>query len=415
MKARFAAALALLAVLTLPACSGGGGDDKYVLEVDGSASVTTSDGTRTFESGRHKVQLGDTIQVTDGSAVLALPGPGALELRAGRTVRALQANAPAPTTNDSRLRVTAVPELVAGDALVMAGGDDVRLVAGGATLRVDGGAARVRRSSGVTLAVYRGEADVNALGRSLPQPVEAFRQVAVADTGALPRRAVPLVYDRKNPDPWDVRYLGDALDLGDQLDRRALALNRQVTAPAADASLLSQLVPTLRSASGFDGSLVDSTRSVGESVVGASIALSGPGDFVRRWNAAFEFREDGADWGLVALDQRARRAALFGTLDGVLDRLPGRFATTVTTRGTTTTTSTTGGGSSTTTTTTPGTPPTTVPRPPEPLSDLLEPVLPPEEQSPGGLLGDVMNEVGGLLGAQSRARADVQPLGVSGS
>jgi len=419
MMRRLAILLAALAVVVLPSCSSGGSDDTFVLTVNGSADVTGDGAMKHLEDGRHDVAPGQTIHITDGNAVLGLPGDGSLELRAGRPIRAAQvgvANS-AVGVSDSRLRVGATPELLSGDALVDAGGDSVRLVAGGATLTVDRGAARVRRSSGVTLAVYRGEANVDALGRRLPRPVSAFRQVAVADTGVLPRRAVPLVYDRERPDPWDVRYLGDAIDFGNQVDRRALALNRQLEPSSSDAALLSSIVPALRSTDGFGSDLVDETKSVGESVVGASIALSGPGDFVRRWNAAFRFREDGADWGLVALDQRAKRDSVFGLLDGALDRLPARFTAGVVSGVGTTTTSPPAGGSTTTTTQ-----PTRPPEPPDPLDpldDLVDPVLgdPEEGQSPG-LLGDLFDEIGGLFVAESTpvitdsVSVGVQPLGV---
>ena len=423
MRRRLAILVAVLAVVVLPSCTSGGSDDTFVLTVNGSADVTGDGATDHVADGRHKVAPGQIIHITDGNAVLGLPGDGTLELRAGRPIRAAQAGAartPAGVS-DSRLRVGATPKLLSGDALVDAGGDAVDLIAGAATLTVDGGAARVRRSSGVTLAVYRGQASVDALGRTLAQPVSAFRQVAVADTGVLPRRAVPLVYDRKHPDPWDVRYLGDAIDFGNQVDRRALALNRQLAPSSPDAALLSSIVPALRSTDGFGGDLVDEAKSVGESVVGASIALSGPGDFVRRWNAAFRFREDGADWGLVALDQRARRDSVFGLLDGALDRLPARFTGGTTTSSSTTTTSRPGGGS-TTTTTEPSGPPGTIPEPPEPpdpLGDLIDPILGGDEdsQSPG-LLGDLTEGVGGLFALEpTPVNADsfsvgVQPLGI---
>jgi hypothetical protein len=261
----------------------------------------------------------------------------------------------------------------------------VRLGAGGATIAVRSGAARVRRSSGVTVAVYQGTVGVAALGRTLPAPVPALRQVAIADTGVLPRRAVPLVFDRRQPDPWDVRFLGDAMDLGEQLERRSLALSGTLR-PAAppDARFLSTVVPALRAASGFGDGLLDPARAVGETVVGASIALGGGGGFVTRWNAAFAFRSQGADWGLVAADQRAPRQSLFGVLDGVLDSVPFGTAARPTPSGPSRTTTTTTPPPSTPPTTQPGggpTPPTippaTVPPPPDPLGGLV-----------GGLLGD---------------------------
>src|SRR5207253_11402588 len=125
-----------------------------------------------------------------------------------------------------------------------------------------------------------GTAHIDTLGQQLVTP--ALRQAAVSDTGALPRRAVPLVYDRTNPDPWDVRYLGDAIDLGTPLDRRSRALSAELPAPAVNASLLTSVVPALRTLPQFGDVVVDQSRSVGETVVGASIALAGSGDFARR-------------------------------------------------------------------------------------------------------------------------------------
>lgn len=308
MRRAGAAVAALLAALSLGSCRGGGDADRYVLQVRGTAQVGRGANPETLTTGRHRLRVGQTVTVTRGSAVLGLPGDTSLELRAGR--------------RDSTVRVGPQPTLVDGDALVVAGTDDaLALRAGGATVDVKGGAARLRRAAGVTVAVYQGEATVESLGRRLAAPLKALRQVTVSDTGAVPRRAVPLVYDRNDPDPWDTRYLNDAIDLGSQLERRVRVLNAREAPPAVDAAYLESVVPALRAAEGFRPDLVRASRSAGETIVGASIALGGSGRLASRWTKTFAFREAGADWGLVALDQRARRATVLGVLNGVIDRV----------------------------------------------------------------------------------------------
>ncbi|MCU1379010.1 MAG: hypothetical protein JWN29_1993 [Acidimicrobiales bacterium] len=314
---RLAAVVSAVVALPLASCSGGGTSDTYVLSLQGTATVSAPGADTRLDDGRHRLRIGQTVTVTSGSAVLGLPGATSLVLRAGRKGR-----------HHSMVKVAARPTLVDGDALAVAGdGDTLTFESGGATVGLRDGAARVRRSSGTTVAVYQGRATVAALGREMKSPVRALRQVTVADTGGLPRQPVPLVFDRADPDQWDVLYLHDAIDLGGQLQRRASALSSQPVPVAFDAPYLRGIVPALRSARGFSAKLVDGTgRSVAETVVGASIALSGDGDLPARWNSAFGFRGQGADWGLVAADQHANRAAVLGILDGVLNQVTPRFA-----------------------------------------------------------------------------------------
>jgi hypothetical protein len=411
-------AVAVLAVLPMVSCSRGGGDSgAYVLTVRGVAEVT-GPSRAVLAAGRHKLAPGQTVRITKGTATLGLPGRGSLELRAGSAV-------PGPGA-DSTVRLGSTSTLLDGDGLMTAAVAPVRLAAGGATFVLREGAARLRRSSGVTLGVYAGKVEVAALGRTLPRGVSAFRQVAIADTGALPRRAVPLVFDRRRPDPWDLRFLGEAMDLGEQLERRSLALSSTLRPPSPpDAGFLASVVPALRTASGFGDSLVDPGRSVGETVVGASIALGGAGRLVSRWNAAFAFRSEGADWGLVAADQQARRQALFGVLDGVLDvassrRVIGGALVPAGPSGTPTASPTTRPTTPPSTPaplgpqpavppitapgapTVPGTPSDpgapTAPSPPGPLGQLVDGLLGPSGQGQAPVVGGVLDTVGGLVG-----------------
>ena len=330
-----------LCLLPVAACSDGdGGPDPYTLAVEGSVRVS-GENDRTLRSGEHKVAIGDRLRVTEGSAVLALPDRSSLELRTGRS--------------EATVEVAATPTVVDGDALALAGSKGLRVRAGAAVLRLTtDAAARLRRSSGLTVGVYRGAVEIDALGQQLETP--ALRQAAVSDTGALPVRPVPLVYDRTNPDPWDVRFLGDAIDLGSHLERRSRALTAQAETSEAAQSSLAEIVPPLGTTPGFSAALVDPERSLGETVVGASIVLAGDGAFETRWDQVFGLRQEGADWGLVAVDQRARRADVFGVLDGVFDRVAGRAVVSGGLgRRTTPTTAPTGSGGS------GGGPPTTAP------------------------------------------------------
>jgi hypothetical protein len=296
-------AAAALVVALAPACSRGDGDDDgFRLVVDGAATV---DGAE-VDAGDHTVDAGDEIQLTDGSAVLELPGERSLLLRAGVDDR-----------DDSVVVADDVPEIVAGDAVVVAG-DETSFRVGDVDARVRDGSARVQRSLSVTIAVYEGEADVRAAGRAFDGGLPALRQLSVPATGVLPREAVPLVYDEVDPDPWDLRFIGDAIDLGDRIDQKEIGFN---LAPGteADAVLLDRVLPPL---AGSGVQIAEWTPW--ETLVGGAIAVEAGGP--EQWDSVFSFRGAGAKWGLVALDQRVSRDALLGRIDDAIRRAPLLFA-----------------------------------------------------------------------------------------
>lgn len=361
MKRRLAAvAAAVVAAAGLAGCRDGGPRGDWVLDVQGRAVASSPGGERTtWNGGRHEVDRDATILVERGRAVLDLPGDAELELRA-----ALTGNG-----RGSKLRVATVPEVLDGDALVLARRATVRLRAGAATFRVTSGIARVHRGTGAGLALYTGRAEVDARGRNAEVP--ALRQLTVSDSGALAQRPAPISYRDDRPDPWDQRFLGDAIDLGRQLDRRAKAL-AVIAAPVTGEGVVG-VVPELGTAAGWDPSLVDGRWSLGETLVGAAIALhGGAGSFVDRWNATFAFRAEGARWGVVAADREASRGAVLAQLDGLLDQTPlrlvsnpgGRKATAPSASASSSTNVGGGTGSATTPTTAPGRPLPTVPSAP---------------------------------------------------
>jgi hypothetical protein len=135
------------------------------------------------------------------------------------------------------------------------------------------------------------------------------------------------VYDEADPDPWDRRFLGDAIDLGRDLDGLSRGFTAQLGPRArASASLLRDVLPPLAGESAFIDGLVDAQSSPGESLIGAAIVVEASGGFLQRWTEVFAFRADGARWGLVALDQQVMRDALRGRIDDAVSRSPLLFA-----------------------------------------------------------------------------------------
>ena len=382
------AAVAILAVA--PACSRGSGEgDGYRLEVDGRAEI----GDRRVDDGGHDVAEGEVVRMLDGDAVLELPGDRSVLLRAASDER-----------DASVVEVGAEPDVREGDVVVLAGDDEARFHAGDVDVRLFEGAARVQRGLSVTIAVYSGSAEVRAAGRPFAGGLAALRQLSIPTTGALPREAVPLVYDDADPDPWDLRFIGDAIDLGDELDRKSFGYTAQLGPGArADAAMLGRVLPEFTPSSGVSFA----ERTPGESLVGAAISVESGSDVAE----VFSFRDAGARWGLVALDQKVRRDALLERIDGAVSRSPLLFAAGPSTAsaggGPTGSSSTTapppsngdggddGGGAEEPPTTSTTLPPATLP----PLPDLTVPPLVPEEE-PGGEeeSPSVADHVGELVG-----------------
>ena len=390
MKARTIAAVLAVALLGAPACGRSGKNDNgYRLRLDGRATVQAKGTSHDYDGGDHKVEVGDTVRMLDGSAVLDLPSDRQVLLRAGKA-------------DGSVVRVARSPEIVDGDAVVVAGRDGGSFSAGDVDVHLDEGAVRVQRALSVTVAVYRGRATVTTAGRELPGGLPALRQVSIAAAGQVPRAPSPLVYDDRNPDPWDRQFLGDAIDLGLDLDRRSRGLTGQLGPRIrVDAALLDRVLPSLAS----DPVPVDrvSASSAGEALVGASIAVeaSARKALLTAWQQVFDFRAAGAKWGLVALDQQVKRDALKARLDDAAGRSPLLFAATPrqgSGRGGTglpaSGGATTGGAANGTTTTTspPQSPqqptPTTVPTPLGPITVPPPPTLPQQPNDDGGSSND---------------------------
>jgi hypothetical protein len=214
--------------------------------------------------------------------------------------------------------------LLAVDLLVVS--DARPLVVGasnGAEISVQGDA-RLSRGVSLLVATYEGTAQLNANGSTLTVP--ALRQASLPATGVFPGKASPLEYS--STDSWDQRYLSDAMDLGNQLKGRSEGFTSQLgDTDGRTVNFFRDLFPRLAAEPAFTASLLNSRRAPGETLVGAAITLEGSrGTFAERWAAVFGFRDDGAEWGLIAKDQGVERAPLVTAIDDAISRGPTQFA-----------------------------------------------------------------------------------------
>jgi hypothetical protein len=251
-------------------------------------------------SGTRTLHAGDQVRVLRGDAKIDLSKGRALELRQGSSVQVQQ-----------------VPALLSGDVLATARDVAMSVSAAGTRARIAQGAIHVSRSLAVVVASYSGTTHVDSAGREIDVP--ALRQAGVPSLGLIPA-IVPLAYDVHNQ--WDRRFLGDAIELGDELAARSQGFTAQLSPDQGHtAGSYRQLLPNLDRERSFDQALVDPAVAAGETLVGAAIAVEGRrGGFVQRWQSVFEFRAEGARWGLVALDQRVSRAPLLSNIDEALGR-----------------------------------------------------------------------------------------------
>jgi len=338
------------------------------LVVDGSAVVVRADGPEERVTDEAVVDFGDSVRVTDGTAVVELATGARYELRhRGGT--------------GSELVVADPPELLGGDALV-AEGFPAAIRVGTATLRAQG--PLEVRAGEESAASYGGGAGVAGVGDVATLP--ALRQLVLV-SGAMPE---PIRFD--GTDPWDRRFLGEAIAFGEQLE--ALARGYTSDLPPGGGrteGFFRSVVPALAGEREFGEDLLDPARPPGETLVGAAIAVQGRrGEFRERWSAVFAFRAAGAAWGIVALDQGVSSAPVLETIELAID---GPDPTTTTTRPR----ARSGATSTTTSTTSPPSGPTTAPPSPPPTAPeqppgLLDPVTDPAGGAVEGLLDGILGD-----------------------
>ena len=371
-RLRVLVAVVALTGFVLVGCGDDGLDvEQGRLEVSGRVVVDASDGSQSVVTDGHTVDFGDVITVEDGTATLTLARGQVYELRSGE--------------EDAVLEVASAPRLLAGDVLVSEGfpaqlrWDTTTLSARGA----------VKVESAVPQAVaYAGRTRIDGAGDL--DELLGLRQVVLTPSA----EPSPLDYD--GADDWDRRYLGEAIAFGERLE----ALARGYTADLGpgggrSASFFEAVLPPLDDEPEFSADLLDPDRDVGETLVGAAIAVQGVEDtFRERWVEVFSFRDDGAAWGIVALDQGVSSAPLLETIELAITTPTSSLPPSTTEPPETTTSSpspTTTNGPPTTGGTPPPSPPTSPPPPPS--TGLLEPLVDPVSE----ILQDLLEVLG--LGA----------------
>ena len=283
------------------------------LVVDGRAEVTRPGENRQEVDGSRDLEFGDRVRVRQGSAVIRLPDDRRLELRVGSDVELQEPSG----AKQSR------PALLGGDVLVVSGAGPLAVAVTGAEVAVQGDA-RVSRGVALLVASYKGTAELSSGGSALTVP--ALRQASLPATGVFPATVSPLEYAPS--DDWDRRYLSDAMELSNQLSARSDGFTAQLgPTDGRSFNYFRDLFPGLTAEPAFVASMVNPSRQSGETLVGAAIALEGKqGTFAERWAAVFAFRDQGAPWGLVALDQGVSRAAVLPAVESAISRGPTSFA-----------------------------------------------------------------------------------------
>lgn len=303
---------AALAVAVLLLASAACSDDgpsagEARLLVDGEAEVERADGEVDRVDGRTDLGPGDRVTMTRGVALMRLAGGTELELREGLADAA-----------DTSVLMAERLVLEAGDLLVSAP-DSIGLEVDGTDVEVAGGAARLTRAFGMSVAAY--DADVALDSAGVAALVPALRQIVVPDLGRPPQAPRPFDYDPD--DAWDRRFLGAAMDLGDRLQDLADGLTDILPEGEGRTPGYFRLVlPGLDDEDDFDAELLSDhlDRDPGETLIGAAITDLGERDtFEGRWGEVFDFRDAGAEWGIVALDQAVRSEPLVGSVEDALD------------------------------------------------------------------------------------------------
>jgi hypothetical protein len=298
--------VALIAVIAA-ACAGSSGEsgELLVTPLAGDVRLLAGDDIVLLDE-ETRVDPGDLLVTgSGGAALLDLGGAGRLELGA-----------------QARVRVDRRPEVVLGSVLAAAESGGLALRAGGAEIEATDSMFRVDRGFSVTVAVYRGAAEI--LGSGIG-PVPALREVVALSGGAVPRGPSPLLI---RPDhPWDVRLLGAAIDLGLDLDRFQRGLGRTLPAGSQGDAVARVLDGSL------PGHVIDSVLeqfAAAESVVAAEVSravadLQGT-SLLGILDRVADLREQGAHWMVVAATWSLAGTPVLESLERLAGAI-GRLAT----------------------------------------------------------------------------------------
>jgi hypothetical protein len=251
--------------------------------IPGDAAVTVHRGTPVAAADA-LLRAGDTLTVERGVAGLRTT-LGTIYATAGSLVAV----------------TSGAPRITRGDALVNGKDMVVGMRAGAATIN---GIARVRQGLTLEVDVYRGGAVVRTATETLGIP--RLRRAVVSGNGATLVTIAPLVINAA--DKWDRKFLGTAIELDAALNARSRGLTAQVGGDGG------AVIDKVIAATGFQGLTALRDEPAGEFVVAAELA-SAEHLGSEAVKAALKLREEGASWGLIALEQGLH--TLPATLDGI--------------------------------------------------------------------------------------------------
>jgi len=329
-------AVSLLAVALLAgACARGGpgaSDELRVIPLEGDVFVLDG-GEKTSIDEAEELGLGAVVATGEsGRALVDLPLGQAVEL--------------APK---SSLRVTGGDETELLTGQVLAGAPaGLTVSSGAAEVSGSGGFFRLDRYVGaMRLGVYSGSATVNGWDGRLT----ALKQVGVA-AGIVPEAPVPLQVDPS--DPWDVRRLRQAIQVGLSLDGLQRGLGAELQG-GADPDTISRVLP--QGLPPKDSKRYLQRVSPSEALVAAMVAIQAARrDALSSLDALREvvrLRELGASWIVVVATWQLYTDAILDGLARITDLIARTLIPVVATGGTdatiggAATTTSSGGGSGT--------------------------------------------------------------------
>ena len=265
--------------------------------LEGSARVVHDDESRLIDK-EGSVDVGDRVLMSGG-------GIGRLTLAEGVTFELADAH----VHLDSGRRVT----LDRGKVLAVVEGP-VAIDTDRGRIYSEKGVFRVERGLSIRVAVYEGQANIEAGDQ--PLTVDPLKQADLA-VGELDRKTVYRTIDPT--DRWDLRYLKNAIDV----DARLLSLSRGLEAQLGTRNGMEfyrQVLPTNFPVAQIQDKLAESRTDV---LVGSLIAYEAAVDDANREQVfadVFQMRRDGASWGLIAHRYGVAQSVLFSLLLETVNR-----------------------------------------------------------------------------------------------
>ncbi len=301
---RLVALLACVAVIGA-GCAGSSGPDPVGTLTPLSGTVEILRG-EAWEVVTDPLELapGDQVQASEnGAARLQVSDAGSIEIGPSSRVR-LKSNG---------------SELMQGAALAQGSGFELSL--GRTTISpMDTAAFRVDRGLSTTVGVYRGVAEISALGN--PVQVDALWQ-AVIVANAVPTDPSPLVVSPT--DAWDQLMLEDAIDVGLRLRRIELGVRGQLDRRAGAAELVAEAMPAPLAPQRVRSLIREHSAGVGTVFVALALATesASPGGLLRTTNTILHRLELGASWIVVVAALDVARPNLLTAIARILAAIPG--------------------------------------------------------------------------------------------